>query len=275
MINPILDARAALTEAAAYVAGKSEGRPRLGLVLGSGLGPLADRLEGARSIPYKEIPGMPQPSVAGHSGRLTLGGLGGVATACLEGRVHLYEGRSSAEVVFGVRLLAQLGCEVVMLTNAAGGTTPQFVPGSVMLIADHINLTGNNPLIGWNVPATFLDLTNAYDAELRRLAMSAAEQAGVRLQEGVYAGLTGPSYETKAEVGYLARIGADAVGMSTVLETIALCELGVRVIALSCITNAAAGVTGAVLDHTHVQQVARQAAAQMEKLIVAWVQRAF
>jgi purine-nucleoside phosphorylase len=236
---------------------------------------MAGRLEAARSIPYEQIPGMPRPTVAGHSGKLTLGVLGGVATACLEGRVHLYEGCSPERVVFGARLLAKLGCEVVLLTNAAGATTTKFAPGSVMLIADHINLTGNNPLVGWNAPTRFIDLSNVYDAELRQIAFSAAAEAGVHLHEGVYAGLVGPTYETKAEVHYLERIGADAVGMSTVLEAIALCEQGTRVMALSCITNAAAGVHGAVLDHAHVQQVARDVAGQLENLILTWVRRVF
>jgi purine-nucleoside phosphorylase len=267
--------REALIHAAESVGTKCEVRPRLGLVIGSGLGPLAEKLEGAQSIAYSDIPGMPMTSVPGHCGRLTLGGLGGVATACLEGRVHLYEGHEPEDVVFGVRLLARLGCEVVMLTNAAGATTPKLASGSVMLIADHINLTGKNPLVAWTDPAEFTDLSDAYDAELRSEALAAALETGVRLHEGVYAGLTGPSYETKAEVSYLAQIGADAVGMSTVLEAIALREQRVRVIALSCITNAAAGVAGAVLDHVRVQQVAHLAAAQIEVLIRRWVQRVF
>jgi purine-nucleoside phosphorylase len=267
--------REALERAATSLLAKIAGRPRLGLVLGSGLGPLARRLEGALPIPYSEIPGMPEPSVAGHSGRLTFGGLGGVATACLEGRVHMYEGYEPEAVVFGVRLLAKLGCEVVMLTNAAGATTPRLAPGTLMLITDHINLTGRNPLVGWTRPATFIDLSDLYDADLRHFALAAALEAGVRLEQGVYAGLTGPSYETKAEVSYLAQIGADAVGMSTVLESIALCEQRVRVIGLSSITNAAAGVVGAVLDHAHVQQVARQAAGQLEALIQSWAPRVF
>jgi purine-nucleoside phosphorylase len=275
MKDRALRSRATLAQAAQSVQAKCGGPPRLGLVLGSGLGPLAEKLEGARSIAYSEIPGMPGTSVPGHCGRLTLGGLGGVATACLEGRVHLYEGYEPEDVVFGVRLLARLGCETVMLTNAAGATTPKFASGSVMLIADHINLTGKNPLVAWTAPVEFTDLSDAYDAELRALARAAALETGVRLYEGVYAGLTGPSYETKAEVSYLAQIGADAVGMSTVLETIALREQGVRVIALSCITNAAAGIAGAVLDHVQVQQVAQGAAAQIEVLIRRWVQRAF
>jgi purine-nucleoside phosphorylase len=267
--------RVSLDKAAAVLKAKCGASPSLGLVLGSGLGPLAGKIESGTVVSYSDIPGMPQPSVSGHSGRLTVGRLGGVTTACLEGRVHLYEGHEPEEVVYGVRLLARLGCEVVLLTNAAGGTTPKFGPGSIMLIADHINLTGRNPLVGWRNPVDFVDLSDAYDPELRRHALAAALETGIQLEEGVYAGLTGPSYETKAEVSFLAQIGADAVGMSTVLETIALREQRVRVIALSCITNAAAGVVGAVLDHAHVQSVARQSAASLETLILRWVGRVF
>lgn len=275
MADRAQQSRVELKRAAEVISRTISERPRLGLVLGSGLGPLASRLENVRTIPYDDIPGMPTTSVPGHSGRLSIGGLGGVATACLEGRVHLYEGREPEDVVFGARLLAELGCEIVMLTNAAGGTTQRLAPGALMLIVDHINLTGRNPLVGWAHPAEFIDLSDAYDPELARLARTSAIEVSVPLAEGIYAGLTGPSYETKAEVTYLARIGADAVGMSTVLETIALRERRVRVIALSCITNLAAGVPGAVLDHEHVQRVARQAAEHMERLILRWVQHTF
>lgn len=265
----------ALQNASDFLRSRDSRQPRLGLVLGSGLGPLADKLEDASSVLYGEIPGMPKPAVQGHSGRLTFGGLGGVTTACLEGRVHLYEGHPPEDVVFGVRLLAKLGCEVVLLTNAAGGTTPKHAPGALMLIADHINLTGRNPLVGWTHPAQFIDLSNAYDQALRAQASAAAIELGMALGEGVYAGVLGPSYETKAEVIHLSRIGADAVGMSTVLETIALRQLGVRVMAVSVITNAAAGVAGAVLDHQHVQLVAQKAAERMQCLILRWAERVF
>ncbi|HMA95843.1 MAG TPA: purine-nucleoside phosphorylase [Polyangiaceae bacterium] len=275
MLDRIRRDRAALKEATDLVKKRSPLQPSLGLVLGSGLGHLANTLERASVIPYSEIPSMPTPSVAGHSGRLSIGVLGGVTTACLEGRVHLYEGHEPEDVVFGVRLLAELGCSSVLLTNAAGGTTEKMPPGALMLIRDHINLTGRNPLVGWNRPAAFIDMSDAYDPRLADQALAAANEMGITLHQGVYAGLTGPSYETKAEVAHLARIGADAVGMSTVLETIALRERGVRVIAMSCITNLAAGVPGAVLDHGHVQQVAQRAAGQLETLILQWVQGAF
>jgi purine-nucleoside phosphorylase len=267
--------RQELLQAAEFVRTRLGFRPRLGLILGSGLGSLVGKLDSPASIPYADVPGMPLPSVPGHSGKLTGGVLGGVTTVCLEGRVHLYEGHEPHTVVFGARLLAQLGCEVVLLTNAAGGTTSDLAPGSLMLITDHINLTGHNPLVGWSHPAEFIDLSDAYDPRLAEQARAAARASGVALEEGVYAGLTGPSYETKAEVRYLAHIGANAVGMSTVLETIALRERRVRVMALSCITNAAAGVAGAVLDHNHVQMVAREGTGKMEKLILEWVRHAF
>lgn len=275
MLDRVQRNQAALKQASEHIKKRSTRPPRLGLVLGSGLGHLASSLEDVTVLPYAEIPGMPTPSVAGHSGRLSIGVLGGVTTACLEGRVHLYEGHEPEDVVFGVRLLAELGCSSVLLTNAAGGTTQRMAPGALMLIRDHINLTGRNPLLGWKHPAEFVDMSNAYDPTLADHALTAASEIGVTLHEGVYAGLTGPSYETKAEVAYLARVGADAVGMSTVLETIALRERGVGVMAISCITNLAAGVPGAVLDHGHVQQVARRAAGQLESLILQWVQHAF
>lgn len=274
MLERIRRDRAALKHATDVVKKRSPLQPSLGLVLGSGLGHLANTLEHASVIPYAEIPGMPTPSVAGHSGRLSIGVLGGVTTACLEGRVHLYEGHEPEDVVFGVRLLAEIGCRSVLLTNAAGGTTEKMAPGALMLIRDHINLTGRNPLVGWNRPAEFVDMSDAYDPGLAERALAAADEIGLSLHQGVYAGLTGPSYETRAEVAYLARLGADAVGMSTVLETIALRDCGVRVIAMSCITNLAAGVPGAVLDHGHVQQVAQRAAGQLESLILQWVQGA-
>ncbi|MGC4067214.1 MAG: purine-nucleoside phosphorylase [Polyangiaceae bacterium] len=275
MTPPIPAALQPVLAAAQSVHEQVQVRPRLGIVLGSGLGPLADRLEDATKIPYEAIPNLPQPGVAGHSGRLHIGTLGGVPVACLQGRVHLYEGHPVERVVFGARLLATLGCEVVVLTNAAGATTTAHRPGSLLLIRDHLNLTGQNPLVGFRHPTQFLDMSAAYCPELRKAALAAARSLDIGLEEGVYAGLVGPSYETKAEVEYLSRIGADAVGMSTVLETIALVDLGVRVMALSSITNAAAGVKGAILDHEHVQSVAKTSAVDLERLIVAWAKQVF
>jgi purine-nucleoside phosphorylase len=245
------------------------------LVLGSGLGAFADALEGAVRIPYAAIPGFPATAVAGHRGELVLGRVRGVAVACLAGRVHLYEGHSPASVVFGVRLLAELGCATVLLTNAAGGIRSGLRPGSLLLLRDHVNLTGRNPLIGSNEPPhpRFPDMTRAYDLRLSELARLVASEEGIALEEGVYAGVLGPSYETPAEIRMLATIGADVVGMSTVLEVIALRHRGVRVGALSVVTNFAAGLADAPLDHAEVQIAADSARDRLERLVSGWIAR--
>jgi purine-nucleoside phosphorylase len=218
---------------------------------------------------------MPVTSVAGHAGHLCLGKSGGVRVACLQGRVHGYEGHATSRVVFGVRLLAALGCRTVLLTNAAGGIRADLSPGSLMLLTDHINLTGQNPLVGWpeGGPPAFIDMTVAYDRELREAALSAAASLGISLGSGVYAALLGPSYETPAEIRMLRALGADAVGMSTALEVIALRERGVRVGAVSCITNAAAGLSGTLLSHGEVQDTAARSRQQFESLLDAWIAR--
>jgi purine-nucleoside phosphorylase len=262
-----------LTLAAASVRARRTAPSLIGVVLGSGLGAWAGRLEASVSIPYDEIPNMPRPSVAGHSGRLWLGQKGGVEVACLEGRVHAYEGHPVERVVFGARLLAALGCRAVLLTNAAGGIRADLKPGSLMLVIDHLNLTGHNPLVGWAPLGhpSFVDLSYAYDPRLGGAARRAAEELGLQLGDGVYAALLGPSYETPAEIRMLRTLGADAVGMSTALETIALRERGVAVGAVSCITNAAAGLSAAPLDHDDVQATAARSRAQFEALLDAWV----
>jgi purine-nucleoside phosphorylase len=262
--------------AAAHLQRERPEPPRVGVVLGSGLGAWATRLQQSESLPYGSIPHMPTPTVAGHSGKLWLGKLGTTRVACLEGRVHAYEGHAVERVVFGVRLLAALGCRSVLLTNAAGGIRADLTPGTLMLITDHLNLSGRNPLVGWSPDghATFVDLTRAYDAELAAAASAAASELGQTLAEGVYAGLLGPSYETPAEIRMLRTLGADAVGMSTVLEAIALRERGVRVGAISCITNVAAGLSPATLNHEEVQQTAAAARERFTALLDAWVQRA-
>jgi purine-nucleoside phosphorylase len=237
-------------------------------VLGSGLGAFADSLEGAVTVPYSEIPNLPRPTVIGHPGRLSFGRIGTTDVACLSGRVHLYEGHAPGAVVFGVRLLAGLGCHTVLLTNAAGGIRKDLFPGDLMLVTDHVNLTGTNPLTGPEY--AFVDMTRAYDPDVARAARTAAAEVGVALREGVYAGLAGPSYETPAEIRMLATFGADAVGMSTVMETIALRRLGIRVGAVSCITNMAAGLASALLDHREVEEVARKTRAPFESLVGRW-----
>jgi purine-nucleoside phosphorylase len=257
-------------EAAAALRGRISRAPRVGVVLGSGLGRFADTLESAARIPFSDVPHMPRTTVAGHTGSLCFGAIGDTSVACLQGRVHLYEGRAVDDVVLGSRLLAALGCQVVLLTNAAGGIAEGLRPGSLMLIVDHLNLTGKNPLVG----ARFVDMTRAYDPEVASAARAAASDAGEALAEGVYAGLLGPSYETPAEIRMLRVLGASAVGMSTVLETVALRAEGVRVGAMSCITNLAAGLSAAALDHDDVQATARAAERAFLAVLTGWVERA-
>ena len=250
--------------------------PLLGIVLGSGLGAFTNTVADAVRVPYSEIEGFPTTSVSGHGGELVVGTRAGGKIACLSGRVHLYEGHAPSRVVFGVRLLAALGCRAVILTNAAGGIRSDLRPGSLVLLSDHINLTGLNPLVGENAPPfpRFPDMSEVYDPALRALAREAAREASIHLTEGVYAGLLGPSYETPAEIRMLERLGADVVGMSTVHEAIALRHRRVRVGALSLVTNLAAGRAGRPLDHTEVEASGAAAGAEVEALLVGWLTRA-
>jgi len=264
-----------LSEAATFVQRNAAGKlPRIGLVLGSGLGALADELMGAVRLPYSSIPHHPTSSVAGHAGYLCLGELGGVQVACMQGRVHAYEGHPLSRVVFGARLLAELGCQAVLLSNAAGGIAERLQAGSLMRIDDHLNLMGDSPLRGPSARGLrFPDMSRAYDAELGAECEAAAREAGVALEHGVYAGLLGPSYETPAEIRMLATLGADAVGMSTVPEVIALRQMGVRVAAVSCITNLAAGRSSEPLSHGEVEATAARVKSQSIRLFKAWVAR--
>ena len=259
--------------AAAFVGQRLGVRPRVGLVLGSGLGAFADRLDSATRIPYVDIPEMPRSQVVGHAGNLCLGLVTGVPVACLQGRAHVYEGHTQSRAVFGVRVLAALGCQAVLLTNAAGGIHSDFAAGDLMLITDHLNLMGDSPLRGPNFGAgpRFPDLSHAYDVKLLGLARDAARASGVTLREGVYAALLGPSYETPAEIRMLRTLGADAVGMSTVPEVIALRQLGVRVGAMSCITNLAAGLSAGLLDHSEVEATARRSQQAFTDVLTRWV----
>jgi purine-nucleoside phosphorylase len=246
----------------------------VGLVLGSGLGAFADMLGEPLKIPYSELPHVPDTTVPGHPGNLCFGNAGRVPVACLQGRVHAYEGQPMERVVFGVRLLAELGCRAVLLTNAAGGIAERLEPGDLMLIVDHINLMGDNPLVGPADPVVerFVDLTNAYDRALGARAREAASAVGVELQQGVYAAMRGPSYETPSEVRMLRTLGADAVGMSTVPEVIALRQRGVRVAALSCVTNLAAGISPQPLEHAEVQRVASATRERFSRLLEHWLE---
>ena len=266
--------RLVVAAAASFVRDRIETPPRLGIVLGSGLMGLTTLLEGRTVFDYAAIPGFPVSRVAGHQGTLHVGRLGTQSVACLAGRVHAYEGHAPDRVVFGVRVLSELGCNIVILTNAAGAVTTDFRTGSLMLISDHLNLTGQSPLVGWYEHSPqFVDMTNAYDCRLRKIVLDCAREIPVELSEGVYAGLLGPSYETPAEIRMLAQLGAHAVGMSTVHETIALRDLGVRVIGISCITNAGAGIEASVLDHEHVQKIARASGDKLEQLILRSAER--
>lgn len=253
------------TRTACMVLAEKFGAPvDVGIVLGSGLGALADQVEGKRVAPYNEIAGFPMSTVAGHAGQVVVGRLAGRSVALLRGRWHLYEGYEPQQVTVGIRSLARWGVKSVVVTNAAGGVAPRLAAGDLMLITDQINLTGHSPLRG--TPA-FIDMSAAYDPAFREAALAASKECGVPLQQGVYAGMAGPQYETPAEVRMLAALGADAVGMSTVLETIAARHAGLRVLGLSCITNAAAGATG--VNHADVLKTGANAAERFGKLIRA------
>ena len=265
-----------LETAAASVRRRHRGRPAVALVLGSGLGALADTFEEAVAVPYAEIEGMPRSSVPGHAGRLVLGRFEGVQTVAMQGRMHLYEGFSPLDVVFGVRLMRRLGAEVLLVTNAAGGIAERLQVGSLMRIEDHLNLTGRNPLVGPEEPGLgprFVDMTEAYDRRLGTLAEEVAAAGDIELHRGVYAGLLGPSYETPAEIRMLRTLGADAVGMSTVLEVIAARQAGMRVLGISCITNRAAGLSEATLRHEEVAEVAARVQERFGRLVRGIVRR--
>ncbi|MDX9731211.1 MAG: purine-nucleoside phosphorylase [Bdellovibrionales bacterium] len=235
-------------------------KPRIAIVLGSGLGSFVNQVEIEAAIPYTDIPGFIPPSVEGHKGRLILGHVKGTPVAVLQGRVHFYEGHSMVTVVHPVRTAALLGCEIVMLTNSAGGLDPSMKPGDFMVIDDHINLMGDNPLKGPNIEAfgpRFPDMTEAYDRKLSEKMSTVLTALGTEFFRGIYCGVSGPTYETPSEVRYLQLLGGKAVGMSTVPETIAANHLGLRVCALSCITNLAAGLSRNKLSHEEVTETAR------------------
>ncbi|WP_425453962.1 purine-nucleoside phosphorylase [Paenibacillus flagellatus] len=236
-------------------------RPEVGLILGSGLGVLADAMEDVTVIHYEEIPHFPVSTVEGHAGELLVGTIGGKKAVLMKGRFHLYEGYDVTAVSFPVRVMKALGVRSLLLTNAAGGVNTSYRPGDLMLIRDHINFMFRNPLIGRNeesLGVRFPDMSEAYSAKLRGLAKETAESLGLELQEGVYAGLLGPSYETPAEIRMLRAIGADAVGMSTVPETIVARHAGIDVLGVSCITNMAAGILDQPLSHAEVVETAER-----------------
>jgi purine-nucleoside phosphorylase len=234
------------------------------VVLGSGLGGFAEAVEAARITPYAQIPGWPVSSVAGHAGLWIEGRIGDVEVTVLAGRAHLYEGFSAQQVTFGIRELARRGLRTVILTNAAGAINPAYRPGDLVLISDHINLQGANPLTGG---PNFIDMSEAYAPELRAAARACGRELGLDLQEGVYAGLLGPSFETPAEIRYLRAIGADLVGMSTVAECIAANHAGMRVLGISCVTNMAAGVVPRKLSHAEVLETGERVKGTLAALL--------
>lgn len=239
--------------------------PRVGVVLGSGLAAFGNSIENAIRIPYAEIPHFPRPTAEGHKGELVLGEISGVPVAVMSGRVHFYEGYSDQQVVYPVRVLGRLGVSAIVLTNAAGAVNKLYKPGDFMVLRDHLNLTGRNPLHGPNDPELgprFPDMSQPYDYELRGATLAAFRSAHATVHEGVYVGLLGPSYETPAEIKMFRMFEADAVGMSTVLETIAARHMGVKVIGISCITNAASDHGGEVLSHESVLEESRKAEGQ-------------
>jgi inosine/guanosine/xanthosine phosphorylase family protein len=249
--------------------------PTLGLVLGSGLGGLADEILDAVALPFAEMPGWPAPSAPGHRGRLVLGSLRGLPVACLQGRLHMYEGLSAAQVVEPALLMHRLGAQALVLTNASGGVNPAFGAGTLMAITDHINLTGRTPLLGPNDDALgprFPDLTDAWDPVLRRRLLDAAAAVGVQVEQGIYVGLLGPSFETPAEVRMLGILGADAVGMSTVMEAIAARWVGMRLCGVSLVTNAGAGLSPNPLTHEEVLETAAEAGPRLARVIRAFAE---
>jgi purine-nucleoside phosphorylase len=256
--------------AAKFIQSQTKLRPKIALVLGSGLGAFADEFAEAKKIPYSKIPHFPQSTAIGHAGQLVLGIVEGVEVAAMQGRVHLYEGYSVKDVAFPVRVFACMGVQAIVLTNAAGGIKKDFTQGRLVVISDHINLQGANPLSGpndENFGPRFPDMSAAYDKQFRALTLAEGRRLGVNLGEGVYAALAGPSYETPAEIRYLRSIGADLVGMSTVPEVIAARHSGIRVLGISCVTNAAAGVLDQPLDHKEVLETAERVKGQFIALL--------
>ena len=262
--------------AAQFILARTPLRPKIGIVLGSGLGGFADSLADATRVPYADIPSFPQSTAIGHAGRLVIGKADSIVVAAMQGRVHLYEGYSPQEVVFPIRVFGRMGIRAVILTNAAGGINLSYSQGALVLIRDHINLQGTNPLAGPNddrFGVRFPDMTHAYSRAYCEIAREEGRKLGIKLHEGVYAGLLGPSYETPAEIEYLRRIGADLVGMSTVAEVIAARHIGINVLAISCVTNKAAGILDQPLSHAEVLATGERVKTTFESLLHAVLPR--
>ena len=265
----------AASRAAAAIRNRTDAQAIIAVILGSGLGGLSKKMGDAVRIPFVDIPGFPEATVVGHEGAVIVGTLGGREILALSGRFHIYEGHPAALAAFPVRVFHALGARDLFVSNAAGGISPKLAVGDLMMISDHLNLMGTNPLVG-DLQAgdtRFPDMTDAYDPGFRRILRTTAEKLGITLREGVYAGLLGPSYETPSEVKMLRMLGADAVGMSTVPEVIVARALGMRVAGVSCITNAAAGVTGSALSHAEVLATTNRVSAAFESLVTEFLER--
>lgn len=262
------------TAAVSYIRARSLLLPTIGIVLGSGLGAFADKITDAVAIPFAEIPHFPKSTVQGHSGRLVIGAIDGVPVAAMQGRVHAYEGYTPQEVTFPVRVLGLLGIKTLIVTNAAGGIRPGLQQGDLVLLSDHINFAGRNPLAGLNndrFGPRFFDMTEAYSKRLRKLAASVAESKDFLLSEGVYLCVLGPSFETPAEIRAFHVLGADLVGMSTVQEVIVARHMGIEVLGISCVTNLAAGIQPEPLSHEEVMETGRRVAFQFTQLLTALI----
>lgn len=261
-----------IDEAAAFIAARTRIKPEIGLILGSGLGVLGDDLENAVTIPYADIPHFPISTVEGHAGELVLGSMQGRSVALMRGRFHQYEGYEADRTTLPVRVMKELGVRTLLVTNASGGINLAYRPGDLMIISDHINLTGRNPLVGPNDNALgvrFPDMSEAYSRRLRGIARDAASKLGFEAREGVYVGLLGPNYETPAEIRMLRALGADAVGMSTVAEVIVARHAGIEVLGISCISNMAAGILDQPLSHEEVMETSEKVKDRFISLVMA------
>lgn len=265
-----MDYQSKITESVKYIADRTKYKTVIGLILGSGLGAIADNIENAEYYSYNEIPNFPVSTVEGHSGRLVVGILEGKPVIAMQGRFHYYEGYSMKDVTFPVRVMKLLGVEKLIVTNAAGAVNKDYEPGNLMLIKDHINLTGDNPLMGSNLKdfgPRFPDMSNAYDKELRIKVKSIADELGIKYQVGTYAFMTGPCYETPAEIKMVRILGGDAVGMSTAPEVTAAVHSGIKVVGISCMTNMAAGVLDQPLNHNEVIETSNKVKAEFISLV--------
>ena len=272
-MNPVYEK---LTNCVASVRKKTDFVPKVAIVLGSGLGDYANDIKVDCEIDYHDIEGFPVSTVPGHAGKFIFGYVGDVPVVCMKGRVHYYEGYDISDVVLPARLMKMLGAEILFLTNASGGINPSFTAGDFMMLTDHISLWAPNPLIGQNIDelgTRFPDMTHVYDTDLQKIIEDTASEEGINLKKGIYAQLTGPSFESPAEIQLLHKLGVDAVGMSTVVEAIAANHMGMKICCISCVCNLAAGMTDNPLTHEEVQQAAADAAPKFKKLLTESVKR--